>query len=104
MERELLGIATSAESESVRLAAIRDAFDRGGLGAKAEIELSAKPKEPWQEVFDGIAALPRHDSAVVGPPQNRHPTWPAQRSWKRRSSRTRSARPSSPLRRPWTRL
>jgi hypothetical protein len=48
MERELLGIATSAESESVRLAAIRDAFDRGGLGAKAEIELSAKPKEPWQ--------------------------------------------------------
>lgn len=73
MERELLGIATSAESESVRLAAIRDAFDRGGLGAKAEIEFSAKPKEPWQEVFDGIAAIPRHDSAVVGPPSEPPP-------------------------------
>jgi hypothetical protein len=73
MERELLGIATSAESESVRLAAIRDAFDRGGLGAKAGIELSAKPKEPWQEVFDVIAAIPRHDSAVVGPPSEPPP-------------------------------
>jgi len=32
-------------SDSVKLAAIRDALDRGGLGVKTEIELSARPYE-----------------------------------------------------------
>src|SRR6478735_12623092 len=30
-------------SDSVKLAAIKDALDRGGLGAKTEIEITAKP-------------------------------------------------------------
>lgn len=54
MARELLGIATSAESESVRLAAVKDALDRAGLGAKQALELSAKPLEPWEEVLRGV--------------------------------------------------
>lgn len=62
MARELLGIATSAESESVRLQAIRDALDRGGVTAKTAVELSAKPREPWEDVFDGIATTTRAES------------------------------------------
>ena len=55
MAKELLGIATGAESESVRLAAIRDALDRSGLAAKTavEVEISAKP---FELVFDKISS------------------------------------------------
>lgn len=39
MAKELLGIATSAESEAVKLAAVRDALDRAGLKPPAQVEL-----------------------------------------------------------------
>ena len=45
MARELLGIATGAESEAVKLAAVKDALDRAGLGAKTEVALELKPWE-----------------------------------------------------------
>jgi hypothetical protein len=63
MARELLGIATGAESEAVRLAAIRDALDRSGLAAKTavEVEVSAKP---FELVFDAISGGPRPNSAA----------------------------------------
>jgi len=37
MAKELLGIATDGQSELLKRNAIRDALDRAGLGAKAEV-------------------------------------------------------------------
>jgi hypothetical protein len=88
MARELLGLATGAESEAVKLNAIRDALDRGGLGAKAEVSLELKPWEQLMGDIAGIATLSRAehrarqgrplleqpplaeviDAEVVGPP------------------------------------
>lgn len=50
MAKELLKMATDdGVSDSVKLAAIRDALDRAGLNAKTEIEFSAKPFEQIAE-------------------------------------------------------
>ncbi|OBI79841.1 hypothetical protein A9X01_25735 [Mycobacterium asiaticum] len=54
MARELLGMATGAESEAVKLNAIRDALDRAGLGAKTEVALELKP---WERLLDDIAGV-----------------------------------------------
>lgn len=55
MAKELLRMATDDKvSDSVKLAAIRDALDRGGLGAKTEIELSAKP---YEQLLDKMPKL-----------------------------------------------
>jgi hypothetical protein len=66
MAKELLGLAIGAASEAVKLAAVKDALDRAGLGAKQAPELSAKPLAPWEEVlrdvaFDGIARITRDE-------------------------------------------
>jgi hypothetical protein len=50
MARELLGMATDPNvSDSVKLAAIRDALDRGGVGIKAELEITARA---YEQVFE----------------------------------------------------
>lgn len=77
MARELLNIATSAESEAVKLSAVRDALDRAGLAAKHAVEVEVDP-QPWEQVFAGIAAVARPaestksygvlDAEVVDPP------------------------------------
>ena len=59
MARELLGMATGAESEAVKLNAIRDALDRAGLGAKAEVTLELKPYELLLQDISGLATVPR---------------------------------------------
>lgn len=58
---ELLGIATSAESEAVRLAATKDALDRAGLSAKTQVEVDVGIR-PFEKVFDGIAPISRAES------------------------------------------
>jgi hypothetical protein len=59
MAMELLGIATGAESESIRFAAIRDALDRGGgTTVKAALEVSATSEpRPYEEMLMGIGEI-----------------------------------------------
>ena len=62
LARQLLGIAEGAESEAVRLAAVKDALDRAGIQAKtaATVEVSVKPWESVLEVISKIVAGPRN--------------------------------------------
>lgn len=63
MAKHLLGIAVGGESEAVRLQAIRDALDRAGVSKPTEVVLSpGQPKQPWEEVFDGITTKSREES------------------------------------------
>jgi hypothetical protein len=62
---ELLRIAKSAESESVRLAAVNSALDRAGLSAKQLVSIDAKVAV-WDETFtDGVVVVT--DSLPVDP-------------------------------------
>jgi hypothetical protein len=55
MAKELLGIAIGAESEAVKLSAVKDVLDRAGLKPPAQVELSAKPPEPYEELLSDVA-------------------------------------------------
>ena len=48
----LLKIAASAESEAVRLAAVKDALDRAGFSAAHLVKLAVV--QPWEELLSGI--------------------------------------------------
>ena len=70
LARQLLGIAEGAESEAVRLAAVKDALDRAGIQAKtaATVEVSVKPWETVMEGISRIVATPRdsqHTPAAI---------------------------------------
>lgn len=58
MAKQLLGIALTAEGESVKLAAIRDALDRAGLKAPSEVVLSQGEPKKFEAVFDSIGGDP----------------------------------------------
>jgi hypothetical protein len=61
MARELLGMATDPNvSDSVKLAAIRDALDRAGFKPVTAVDLEVSTK-PWEHVFEGISKV------VAGP-------------------------------------
>lgn len=59
MAKTLLGIASGAESEAVKLAAVKDALDRAGVPAKAEVSVELKPWEQLMGDLAGIATIPR---------------------------------------------
>lgn len=63
MAKELLRIALSAESETVALAAVKDALDRGGLKAPSEVVLSQGEPKCYETVFDSIGGNPTGESA-----------------------------------------
>ncbi|MBY0290145.1 MAG: hypothetical protein K2X52_23825 [Mycobacteriaceae bacterium] len=65
MARELLGMATSAESEAVKLNAIRGALDRAGLGAKTEVSVEVKPWEQLMGDITGVATISRAEHRAL---------------------------------------
>lgn len=68
MAKQLLGIALTADSEAVKLAAIKDSLDRAGLKAPSEVVLSQGEAKPYEQVFDVIGGNPPdavgYDNAV----------------------------------------
>lgn len=87
MARELLQMAEGAESEAVKLNAIRDALDRAGLGAKSEVTVELKPWERLMGDIGGVANISRAqhiasggapiiDAEVIEPPSVRGPARP----------------------------
>jgi hypothetical protein len=57
MARELLKMAIDDNvADSVKLAAIRDALDRAGLGAKTAVEVEVGPPKPYQVILETIEA------------------------------------------------
>lgn len=65
MARELLGMATGAESEAVKLNAIRDALDRAGLGTKTEVSVELKPYERLLDDLSGVASISRAEHRAM---------------------------------------
>lgn len=65
MAKELLKIALTADSEGVALAAVKDALDRAGLKAPAEVVLSQGETKPYETVFDSIGGNPPDGSLDV---------------------------------------
>lgn len=70
MAHELLKIATTSESESVKLAAVRDALDRAGLKPPTQVEVGPKQPEPWEELLGDVAHVTRaqHEAMKRGEP------------------------------------
>jgi hypothetical protein len=58
LARELLRMATDpAVPESVRLSAIKDALDRGGVSAKTAVEVEVGLPKPWELIMDGVTEV-----------------------------------------------
>jgi hypothetical protein len=58
LARELLRMATDPKvSESVRLSAIKDALDRGGISAKTAVEVEVGPPKPYEQILDGLDVI-----------------------------------------------
>ena len=58
LARELLKMATDPNvSESVRLSAIKDALDRGGVSAKSAVAVEVGPPKPYEQILDGLDVI-----------------------------------------------
>lgn len=79
MAKQLLGIAESAESESVKLAAVRDALDRAGLKPPTQVEVGPKQPEPWEQLLGDVAHVTKaqHEAMKRGEPLPPSPLPPA---------------------------
>jgi hypothetical protein len=64
MTPELLGTATGAESEAVKLNAIRDALVGAGLGAQTEVSVEV---EPWEQLMAMSPASQRFPRPSIAP-------------------------------------
>ena len=60
MAKQLLGIALSADSEAVKLAAVKDALDRTIGKAPTTVEIG--PMKPYEEMLEGISTVSRAES------------------------------------------
>lgn len=56
--QRLLKFALDGDApDHVALAAIRDALDRAGMGAKQAVEVEVKPPAPWEEVLGDVVHI-----------------------------------------------
>ena len=71
LARGLLNMTSDPNvADPVKLAAIKDALDRGGVSAKTAVSVEVGMTKPWESVFDGISkvmARPRDDPNVATP-------------------------------------
>lgn len=67
MAKQLLRIADSADSEAVRLAAVKDALDRAGLKPpdKVDVEVGVKPYEAMLGNIVGMSTSTRSESRAA---------------------------------------
>lgn len=66
MAKELLGMAIDPDmAPAVKLSAIKDALDRGGLKAPEKVVLSAGAQSGFEEIFDDIASGSRAESRAA---------------------------------------
>lgn len=63
--QRLLGMALDGDApDHVALAAIRDALDRAGLGAKQAVEVSVEPA-PWEQLLGDVAHLTKRQHEAL---------------------------------------
>jgi hypothetical protein len=68
LARQLLGMTSDPNvADPVKLAAIRDALDRGGIQAKTAVSVEVGVPKAFEKVFDAITAGPRSDPASAQP-------------------------------------
>lgn len=60
--KNLLGLALTADSETVQLGATNSALDRVGIVKPTEVVLSQGSQAPYEEIFDGISTATRAES------------------------------------------
>lgn len=66
LARQLLGMAEDPDmAPAIKLAALKDALDRAGLGARQALDV-AVGLAPWEQILDGVYRGPRRD-APAGP-------------------------------------